>query len=28
MKVDKSQADVEAERRRRELLAVLNGFYD
>lgn len=28
MKVEKSQADVEAERKRRELLAVLNGFYD
>ena len=28
MKVEKSQADIEAERRRSQLLATLNGFYD
>lgn len=28
MKVDKSQADLDAARHRSELLAALNGFYD
>ena len=28
MKVDKSQADLEAERKRRELLLALNNMYD
>ena len=28
LKIDKSQADIDAARRRSELLAALNGFYD